>query len=154
FNAPNIISLVNRSVNETRVAVEVDSLLDEHFPVRAIVDPKVRNEFRKGSKLARNAGSVYFSEFETDAEGWSKHPSSLRYYIRLNDEPTGDTERYKRIVHRFHELGMENQANTLLAHLNLALKKRETYCGFQCVDVDALIAVMGKVHGFTNHGKS
>jgi hypothetical protein len=154
FNTPNIIALVNRAVNETQIAKDLDNFMNRHMPLRAIADPKLREDMRRRGRLSKNAGSVYFSEFEADMKGWADCPHSIRYYVRLNEEPAVDLEHYRGMIVRFLELGMDSQANACVNHMQAVTKKRDKYCGFQKVDVDSLVGTLGKVHGFVSNGTS
>ncbi len=150
--AHGILKLYSQYLNDgNKVVNHLNRIVNDLPPIRALSDPGVRAKLRKQGRLSKNAGSLYFSEFEADAHRWYDSPNSMSYYVRFNDQtlPESEVINKKKVISRFLELGMEAQATSYNNHLNSLLsKKRSSYCGFQLVDLESMVSTLGKVHGF------
>lgn len=147
FDALNVIKLLNRSVNDSHLAKELHRLVSNRVPIRAIANADLREDMRRKGRLARNSGSVSFSEFEVYLRDWMQSPESLKGFVR-SDVPDKDLEKCNNILDKFSDLGLDDQRNACLYYMHNVLLKKEPYCGFNKMDIGFIAGMLGKLHGF------
>jgi hypothetical protein len=145
-----ILALMQKTYNDLPFALEFARSINYYPPIRAVKRLDTRTKLREQAKLANSAGSVHFSEFEIKyPEEWMDVPSSMIYSVRCNDSHIDDIEERKKVIKRFLDLGMSNQARVYQDFLATAsMKLDDQYCGFYKVDIDRIGMTLAKVHGF------
>jgi hypothetical protein len=119
-------------------------------PIRAAKEADVRSRLRSQNTLASAGGSIQFTELALEGlVDWSQVPSSMASFIRLNYTCALDCGDRKKVVEKFRYMGMDSQAKTYETFLKSFDTPKSNYFGFYEEDVEKIMMILGKVHGFT-----
>jgi hypothetical protein len=147
FDAADIIKLMVTSINQSRLAKEVDKTFNERVFIRALKSPEIREEFRKKLKLSSSSEHVSFTECDCDYSAWLQCPSTLENFVRLNEKII-DVDYCHDVIHRLSLLGMDEQASSYSKFLTSSLNKKDKYLGFQKVELSYISSILAKINGF------